>query len=110
MLKKPAGFSRHWALTGTRPPHISTAFTSVTRFIQRIVNLTPVRKHEATYSSLRAPRDAQSLSCFGQHADLLPVDDLRRSLDDNGLTLRHSIGDDHAVAQHGTQLDRAAMY
>ena len=44
------------------------------------------------------------------YADLLPVDDLRRSLDDNGLTLRHSIGDDHAVAQHGTQLDRAAMY
>jgi hypothetical protein len=58
MLKMTASFvlARHWALTGTRPPHVSAAFTNVTRFIQRVVNLAPVRKHETTYSSSRAPR------------------------------------------------------
>jgi hypothetical protein len=52
-VHKDAG---HWALTRTRPPHVSAAFTNATRFIQRVVNLAPVRKPEAIYSSPRAPR------------------------------------------------------
>jgi len=36
-------------------PWTSPAFTNVTRLIRRVVNLAPVRKHEATSSSPRAP-------------------------------------------------------
>ena len=40
----PPGYVRK-----TLPAHISPAFTDVTRFSQRVVNLAPVRKHDAPY-------------------------------------------------------------
>jgi hypothetical protein len=46
--------------TGRSPGHgrltVSAAFTNVTRFIQRVVNLAPVRERDAHSSSRRGPR------------------------------------------------------
>jgi hypothetical protein len=62
MLKESASGERHGALTGHGRLTISPAFTSVPRLIRRGVNLAPVRRHEATYSSPRAPRIGQRLN------------------------------------------------
>ncbi len=52
MLKKSFSFvlTRHSRLT------ISAAFTNVPRLIQRGVNVAPVRRRDAHYSSRRGPR------------------------------------------------------